>query len=346
MSDELFPQPVPIVVLTGEYESGKTLAILTTGYPIERVLLYDLEISSETYHGEGAKWTRVDPISQLSEGWNNLQLYEAWAKHVRTIQPGQYDVIGIDPIERIEAGITDWTQRHPEFFGHSANQYQRMSGLMWGDVKDLWARHILDLKSKCRMVILTAHMRNIYLDNKPTGQRERKGKETLSELATLELELTRVIKGKKQALPAAKVLKSRLLYGDLSDPTTIRPMFDPWINPFSWAIVRDYMNHGADPDNLKTEPGPSPEEKEMEKLRLQATIAQAHLAGMDSPSITGSNGAMTGAEFTAYVEKQGWSMDEAKARLLEKFGPGYKDDLAPQYIAFLTDFYAATGGNA
>lgn len=344
MSDELFPQPIPIVVLTGEFESGKTLAILTTGYPIERVCLYDLEVSSETYHGPTAKWTRVDIISQLGEGWNNLDLYEAWAKHVRTIQPGQYDVIGIDPIERIEAGIADWVQRNPTFFGHSANQYQRMSGLMWGDVKDLWARHIMDLKSKCKMVILTAHMRNVYLDNKPTGKRERKGKETLSELATLELELSRVVRGQKQALPAAKVLKSRLLYGDLSDPATIRPMFDPYINPFSWEIVREYMAHGADPENLKQEPGPSAEEKEMERLRLQATIAQAHLAGMEAGTTVsdgnGDNGAMTWEEFVAHCQGKKWPLEEAKTLLLEKFGPGYKPERAPEYIAHLESFYS------
>ena len=54
MSDKrLFPQPLPIVVITGEYESGKTLAILTTGYPEDRTLLYDNEQSATLYEVVG-----------------------------------------------------------------------------------------------------------------------------------------------------------------------------------------------------------------------------------------------------------------------------------------------------
>ena len=31
-----FPRPLPVVVATGEYESGKSLLILTTGAPLDR----------------------------------------------------------------------------------------------------------------------------------------------------------------------------------------------------------------------------------------------------------------------------------------------------------------------
>ena len=43
MSDKLFPLDLPVVVATGEYESGKSMLALTTGCPLERVLIYDNE---------------------------------------------------------------------------------------------------------------------------------------------------------------------------------------------------------------------------------------------------------------------------------------------------------------
>jgi hypothetical protein len=278
MGEDVFPLELPIVVITGEYESGKTLAILTTGYPLKRTLIYDNEESATLYESLGP-FRRVDIAGQLPQNWTNLQFYEKWLEHARAIKPGEYDVIGIDPIERLESGLTDWVERNPTRFGHSVNQYRAMSGLKWGDVKDLWGQHILELKAKCKMVILTAHMRSVWVNDKPTDKRERKGKDTLSELATLELELVRK---PGMIAPAARVLKHRLVYGDLSKPSTIRPMFDPWIKEFTWDKVRWYMEHGADPDNLVKPPEPSQEEKEMHKLELQAEIARAKVAEIEA----------------------------------------------------------------
>lgn len=280
MSDRrLFPQPLPIVVITGEYESGKTLAILTTGYPEDRTLLYDNEQSATLYEAVG-NFTRVDITSTLPDNWSNLMFYQAWLQHMRGVEPRQHDVIGVDPIERVEAGLTEWVGNNPKFFGRSANQYQRATGLFWADVKDLWGRHILELASKCEMLILTAHMRNVYKGGKPTNQRRRrKGKETLSELATLELELVRK---PGMVKPAAKVLKSRLVYGHLSEPSKMRPMFDPYIKEFTWERVREYMKTGADPDNLQMPPEPSQEEKRMRELELKAEIARAETARIEA----------------------------------------------------------------
>jgi hypothetical protein len=273
-----FPRPLPVVVATGEYESGKSLLILTTGAPLDRVLVYDNEQSMTLYESMGA-FHRVDLVTELSQkypdGWTNLQFYDAWRDHMRAIEPGQYDVIGVDPIERVESGVADWVAQNPGYFGHTRGQYQSMSGLFWGDVKDLWGRHILEMKARAEMVILTAHMRNVYQGGKPVpGKRERKGKDTLSELATLEVELVRK---PGDAAPSAKVLKSRLVYGDLADPSGMRPMFDPWISPFTWARVVEYLKTGADPENPVLPPD-DPEEKRMRELELQATIAAAKLA--------------------------------------------------------------------
>lgn len=290
MSDsKLFPLSLPVVVATGEYQSGKSMLALTTGAPIERVLVYDNEESVTTYHAMNPGFTRVDIAGQLPSKWTNLDFYTKWVEHVRSIEPGRYDVIAVDTIERIESGISDWVTRNPQYFGHSANQYERMSGLFWGDVKDLWGRHILELKARCQLLILTAHMRDVYVDRKPVpGKRERKGKETLSELASLEVELKRK---PGQRAPSALVIKSRLVFGNILNPKTLRPMFDPYIPEFTWDVVREYMQKGADPEHPILPPEKTEEEKELEKLTLQAVIAQAKMA---EPAVTQSAKPITG----------------------------------------------------
>jgi len=292
--EELFPYRIPVTVVTGEIESGKTLLILTTGYPQERILLYDNEQSSAVYQ-KNFGFTRVDLVQEMTyrqeeklaklgdrakesdKTWTNQEFYLAWLGHMQAIKPGTYDVIGVDPAERIESGLADWVWAHP-INGHNITQYQKMSGMYWGDVKDLWGRHILEMTGKAKMVFITMHMRNVYEGNKPIpGKRERKGKDTLSELATLELELVRK---PGMVLPAAKVIKTRLVYG--SDPSNLKPMFDPYINPFTWDRVREYMLKGADPENLVLPPEPTEEEKRLHELELKATIAAAKLADVDT----------------------------------------------------------------
>lgn len=277
MSDKLFPVALPVVVATGEYQSGKSMLALTTGAPIERVLIYDNEESVSTYHDMSPGFTRIDIAGMLPVGktWTNLEFYLKWREHLRSIPAGKYDVIAVDTVERVESGISDYVRFNPQEFGHSAKQYELMSGLYWGDVKDLWGRHILELKQRCQMVILTVHMRDVYADRKPVaGKRQRKGKENLSEIASLELELFRK---PGQIAPSARIIKSRLVFGNILKPETLRPMFDPFVPKFTWDVVREYMLKGADPEHPILEPEPSEEEKELRKLELQATIAQAKL---------------------------------------------------------------------
>ena len=54
-------------------------------------------------------------------------------------------------------------------------------------------------------------------------------------------------------------------------------MFDPRIQPFTWARVVEYMKTGADPDNPVLPPEDEEEER-MREMELKATIAAAKLA--------------------------------------------------------------------
>lgn len=274
MADSLFPKSVPVTVVTGEFQSGKTVFALTTGYPLERVLVFDNELSSETYHTPDNPFVRVDLPGELGrkypKGYTSLQFYEAWINHMRSVQVGQYDVIIVDTIEQIEDGLADWVTAHASEFGHSAKQYETMSGLFWGDVKATWKRVIQDMQSRCKMVILIAHMRDEFKNKVRTGKRERKGKETLSELATLELELVRK---PEQAAPSGKVLKHRFFAGSLADPASVKPILPTWLEKCTWEIIRGYMVHPTEKD-IQPPVIDDTEEREMEKLRLKAQIAE------------------------------------------------------------------------
>lgn len=281
MSNTLFPKSVPVTVVTGEYQSGKTVFALTTGYPLERVLIYDNELSAETYHTPDNPFVRVDLPGELArlhpKGYTSVQFYEAWLQHMRAIQPDQFDVIVVDTIEPLEDGLADWVEKNPAAFGHTAAQYQKMSGIFWNDVKAEWKKVIQDIKARCRMVILLAHMRDQYKNNVRTGKRERRGKETLSELATLELELVRK---PGQEAPSAKVLKHRFFAGSLGTPSSVKPVLPSWLEVCTWEVIRGYMAQPVEKDILPPEEDDS-EEREMEKLRLQAAIAEAELAKVE-----------------------------------------------------------------
>lgn len=283
MTDQpLFAKSVPVTVVTGEYQSGKTVFALTTGYSLERTLVYDNELSAETYHSDENPFVRIDLPGELSrqypKGYTSIQLYDAWLKHMRAIQPGQYDVIVIDTIETIEDGLCDWVEKNSALFGHSTAQYQKMSGIFWGDVKTEWKRIIQEMKSRCRMVILIVHMRDEYKNNVRTGNRQRRGKETLSELATLEVELVR--KNTDQSAPSGKIHKHRFFSGSLADAGTIKPTLPRWMEVCTWTKIREYLvtpvEHDVAPpveDTTKAD--------EMEKLRLQAIIAEAEVVKIE-----------------------------------------------------------------
>ena len=144
-----------------------------------------------------------------------------------------------------------------------------MSGMFWGDMKDLWGG-ILELKARAQMVILTVHMRDVYENKKPVpGKRQRKGKGYSLSLPALRVTLQRK---EGRAAPSAYVMKTRLVYGDITKPDTLRPMFDPYIPKFMGCCAREYMAHGADPEHpiLPPEPGRREEER---RLELEYTIA-------------------------------------------------------------------------
>lgn len=210
----LFPKPVPIIGGTGPHESGKTVFGLTI-CPGPQTLYYDFEQSGASYGELGHH--RVNVVEEMRakhpNGYKPTDLFFWWQAHVKAIPPGKYRVIVLDPATDIERGMTDWVNANPRFFGHTEGQYQKMSGIMWGDVRDYWKSILGDLSSRCETLYYTAHLGKVFEDNKATGKDKIKGKSTLSELASLFLWFERKAdaRGVKPNKPAAHVVKSRLM---------------------------------------------------------------------------------------------------------------------------------------
>lgn len=243
---ELWPQPIPIIGGTGDYESGKTIFGVTISPRATR--LYDMEKSSESYLSLGFRRIDVaaEMLKQKPDGYKPIDTFEWWWRDIKAIKPGHYDVIGLDPASEIESGAVDWVRKNPQYFGRTLAQYMKMEGLMWGDMKELWKAILSDLASRCKTFYFTVHLGNIWADNRPTGKKKPKGKSTLMELASLFLHFDRKAdaKGSKPKAPAANVLKSRLAHTRIDPKTgeiTIVPMLPPRLPVATPAAIRQYM---------------------------------------------------------------------------------------------------------
>lgn len=253
----IWPQPIEIIGVTGEFASGKTLFGLTIA-PGPRTKVYDTEKSSGSY--TAIKFERVSIPDKMAEikpsGYKPIDTFTWWWNDVKATPAGKFDVIMIDTISEIEDGLVEWVQKNPTYFGHSSGQYAKMSGIMWGDVKTLWKAILSDLASRCQTFVFCAHMANVWSGDRPTGKRKPKGKETLQELASLYLIMERKADaaGKMPAKPAATVLKTRLVHTTF-DPVTmgvkIVPCLPPRLPVCTPQAIRDYMNAPPDYDNLK-----------------------------------------------------------------------------------------------
>lgn len=257
----LWPIPIPIIGLTGEKWSGKTLFALSIDP--KHSLIYDTEKSSLSYQA-GLGFDRVDVMAEMLAKYPNghkpVDRFTWWLDNVRKIQPGKYSVIVCDTVNEIETGLADWVDAHPEFFGHTRAQYQKMSGLKWQDVKDLWLSIIAsDLASRCETFAFVTHMGDEWAaGGGRTGKRKPKGKDTLFQLASLFLQMERPKDraGNVQQVPSAIVLKDRLAAFH-TDPTTgeikILPVMPPRLPKATPHAIRGYMLNPPDFSKLTDE---------------------------------------------------------------------------------------------
>lgn len=285
----LWPKPIPIIGGTGEFESGKSLFGLTID-PGPRTLVYDVEKSTAAYTDLG--FERIDVLDEMQKkfpgGYKPVDLFIWWREHVRSIPAGKYTVIVVDPVTDIERGLTDYVNANPQQFGHTAGQYAKMSGIMWGDVKDFEKAILGDIASRCETFYYTAHLGREFDGNEATKKKKVKGKQTLSELATLFLWFDRSpnAQGVKPDKPSAYVRKCRLLHNKI-DPATgeleMYKVLPPRMPVATPKAIRDYFanpagGRAAAEDEAAQDESLTEDEKLVIRMRTAEAEAAAALA--------------------------------------------------------------------
>ena len=238
---------IPNILLAGEYSTGKTLFGLLLD-PEGKTLMIDLEDSGEPYEHQ-IPFTRKDLPAILADKFKGRarphQLWSYFLDLVDAIEPGKFRVCLIDPASELEAGLVEYVRRNPREFGLTQNQIDGASSLLWGAVKDEWKRVLLFLASKFETTVITVHMRQVFEGGRPVrGKREPKGKETLSEVASLSLELQRELdeNGKRPDLPSAIVRKTRLTVSEMKDGNLkVLPVLPDRLPEATGEAIRGYI---------------------------------------------------------------------------------------------------------
>lgn len=278
----LFPMKIEVLGLGGEYESGKTLFGLSICPEVGATRYYDFEKSGATYEGLGA--VRVDVPAEMLKRFPNgdhkpIDVFKWWRQDVRSLRPDQYRVILCDTANDLELGLVDYVMANPREFGRTPNQYWKMKGLAWGDAKSLLKNVLTDLASRCECFAFTSHMGFVWKGDAPTQERKVKGKETFMELSSLYLVLERRVDetGVKQAVPSARLLKSRLAKTEILNGNVIaRPCLPPRIPQATPQAIREYIDNPPNYADLKEEEKAPPEKMSRdERLKLRAEIAGA-----------------------------------------------------------------------
>lgn len=275
----LWPQPIPIIGVTGPVGSGKTKFCLSI-CPGPQTLVYDLEQSSASYSYIG--FERIDVQKEMQKikpnGYKAIDLWKWWISHVRAIPPGKYRVIVIDPVTDLERGLTDFVAENPGAFGHTSKQYDMMSGIMWGDVKDFEKQVMAEICGRCETFAFTTHLGNVWGDDKkPTKEKKPKGKESLMQLASLYLMLSRET---GVGPPSAVKLKGRLEIGEVIDGEVVSyEVLPPRLPVATPKAIRDYFKNPAGRKPLtEAEKVKIEVMSEDERLRLETAKAEAEAA--------------------------------------------------------------------
>jgi len=304
---------IPFIVVSGEFGSGKTLWLLSIDH--RSFIIFDFEGSAETYEA-GLGMTRVTSTEELiactaacvrvdmnaamlrikADGkWTALDRYLLFIKFVSVIPAGRFRVCACDTASEIEQGLMDYVRSNPSQFNYTPAQFAGSVALFMGAVKTYMKKVFGDIITRFETTGCTVHMRDVFKNGKPTGEREAKGKETLMELASLYLELERAPNTQE---PSGKKIKDRVSFfaldgdGELS-PQTVLPPRMPRCTP---GQIRAYINNPPDFSNLAA--GERVTRKSLsddEKLKIEAQIASDRAAAAVAQSQMAETMAASGA---------------------------------------------------
>jgi hypothetical protein len=276
---------IPILGVAGEKGSGKSLFVSSID-PAHTAMI-DLEDSTASYNIPFAKrWNLYDEMAKKDGKVPKPIECFLWFRDLITdgIKPGEFTVLAVDPISDIEQGMVDWVQENPQYFGHTKAQYEKGGGIMWGDVKSYWKMLLGIVSTKVETFAFTVHMGAVFKGSQPVeGKRKPKGKETLTELASIFMLLERnpdengKVPDKPSGRIAPRPYKSRLAKTTISSDGDVVhvPLLPPMLSVATPKEIRRYILNPPDYAKLKkSEYAPPEKMSDEDKLLIEAEIAE------------------------------------------------------------------------
>lgn len=220
-----FPEPpFGIVALYGTRKVGKTIAGINS--PWQPVHVIDVEYSSKDYEDNAEL---VKELGLIETPWTRescLTYSDFLVESGRIIKSDEmYGTIMLDTIGQ----ITEWIKTAE--FSKNERRSEKMSQVVWGEVRDRLRGMLLKLQLKSKLIILSAHEREY-----PAGVFSPRANPAILELASLSF---RLIRAPNQKIPDG-----------ITDIARI-PVFPPKIQKFSIAKLLDYYKEPTNWDDLK-----------------------------------------------------------------------------------------------
>ena len=270
---------------TGGFGDGKSLFV--DRIDTRNTFKIDLEASSDTFNLPFKKYVCLyDHVHTVNESGipTALECFQWFDDMLEKIQPGEYTVVAVDPINEIQAGCYDWVYSNPGKFGRTKGQYDKMTALCWGDVKTYLDMRIGMLTNKCETFAYTVHMGQVWRDGKPVeGKMRAKGSDVFRKMADIFFVLSRPVDpatGKQPDKPigiiAPPIGKCRLVHANPDDSDDAQPILPPVIKDLTANKIREYIakppNYSKlDPDQLV----PIHHLTDDDKLEIELRIAEA-----------------------------------------------------------------------
>jgi hypothetical protein len=277
----LFPINWLVILLSGPFDSGKTIAAVTLDP--HNTCYFDTEGSAAPYADQYGlkKWADLPRLTVLAKKTASpANMFLHLRDLIRQVKPGDFRVGVIDTCNVVEDGIASHVQAHAKDYRLPTADVGKINALFWAAVKGEWNALLIDAQARFDLTLLITHEKEEYKGSQTTGRKVPGGKDTLLKLCSACFMLERPFNhksGDKADVPNARLYKGRASVPFLDQATgelTPRRLLPPVIPQFTFGKLRWYMANPPDFSNLAAdervpEERPDPDER----LRLEAQKA-------------------------------------------------------------------------